>query len=504
MSWRTLFGATRIPGDDPCGALPQLLSDALNVALRPVKADGGVAELLHLPAEELLNVDRRLRAYRGAVYAAWSPHTLRHIASCPVQDEMRHALLFIACAQPDGRERQKAVWRLADFPAYLTLAAALVRCDDWAAPVRFAARDAVVRLLPLCQPVDVLAAWPLVLRLQKRKRAGDPWLEEAVEGWMLLPANAEVLRAALASNASVMRHWAYCRAIDRGGDLWVSAVLQPDPRIGLYALVRAQTALDPVSLGDLAKAGLRAPHPVIRRESLRTLSGTDQAAAASMLPSALLDRSAGVRRLAAYLMRQKGLDPRLEWRSALDRAGLPFPLGALASLSEAPEEEDDPRFRPLLTAARSQVRQLALRGVLHLSAPISPAELAGLLDMGGRRVIATLADAVRESAIWLDNALILSVLASGEARQARLQHLRTLLCIGGLWDRLDQLLALHVPPEHTNWWLAAVDDWIRRSDTYAPIGDMRKRDLLAALATRATELQTPRVSRAAAALQRYS
>jgi hypothetical protein len=462
-----------------------------------------VSDLRSARAEELLNIDQRLRSYRSDAYVNWVPATLHNIAICPIADDLRHALLFVACAHPDGRERQKAVWRLTESPGYFTLAAALVRCADWAAPVRFAARDAVVQLLSRCTAHDVAAAWPLVLRLKHRERSGDQWFVENVESWMLAPANCEALRLALASRAPSVRLWAYRHAVIRDDDLLRTALLQADPRIGLHALRHAQATLAAKELASLATAGLDAPHPVIRRESLRALTTVDDTAAASALPRALLDRSVGVRRLAAYLTRQHGVDPRTAWRAALDHPCTPLPLGALSSLADDPESEDAPRMRRLLLADRPIIRQFALGSLLKAGGSVVPEELSMLLELGGPRVLAALNIAVCDNTICLDSGLIRQVLASDRVGEDGRARMRKLLETGGLWDRLDQLLALRLPDTDSEWWLAAIDDWVRRSDAYAPIGELRKRALLSVLSERASELGTHRTSRITDALRRY-
>ncbi|MFC0679329.1 hypothetical protein ACFFGH_15955 [Lysobacter korlensis] len=504
MDWRTLFRSEplRVPSD-PCDVLPRILTDALRAGMGPAKAEPAASDFVAIRADELLNIDQRLRSYRSDAYRHWALGTLHAVGACPLVDDVRSALLFIACSHPDGRERQKAVWRLAEFPGYLTLAAALVRCADWAAPVRFAARDAVVQLLSQCDPDEVVSAWPLVLRLKQRERSGEEWLVENVDCWMLAPGNREALHLALESRTPSVRRWAYQQAVARGDDILLPALLQPDPRIGLHALRHAGTTLGAKGLGDLAAAGLKAPHPVIRRESLRALATTDNAAAAAALPRALLDRSVGVRRLAAFLTRQSGSDPREAWRAALDHPSVPFPLGALASLAEEPENQDAGRMRRLLLADRPIVRQLALKGLLKTGESVSPDEFSKLLELGGRRVLAALNTAVCDSAICLDSGLIQHVLASDHVGEAGRIAMRKLLNTGGLWDRLDQLLGLRIADSDFLWWLTAADDWIRRSEAYAPLGDVRKRALLSALTDRVSELGADRSVRITDALRRY-
>lgn len=499
------FGSRIIPRPaERCAALPQRLLEALGPLMGQSRPDVAARFLHTVGADGLVAIDQRLRSYSSGAYSKWTPDTLRSIVTCPMANEERQSLLFVACAHHDGRERQKAVWHLGEFPGFLTLAAALIRSVDWVPQVQFAARDVVVRMLGACAAEDVLAAWPIVLRLQYRERSIDGWLAESVEGWMLNSANEDLLRRARTTASQKVRAWAYQKSIERGEtQILPQAVMQPDPRIGLHALRHLQTTLDAESMAALAVSGLDAPHPVVRRECLRALASANSVTAMAELPRMLLDRSAGVRRLAAYLARQSGTDARMVWRSALDRPSPNVPIGALASLAEEAEAEDAVRLCSLLLAERSTVRRHALKGLLRIGQPISPEEMGRLLQLGGNRVLMTLFAAVRDNAIALDTKLVLSILAGQQANDDTRTNLRRLLEACGLWDCLEQLLALQVRDVDRQWWLAMVNDWIGRSETYAPLGDMRKRALLEATAERAVDLEPERVSKIQAALLRH-
>ncbi|KAB8168045.1 hypothetical protein FKV24_016410 [Lysobacter maris] len=506
MDWRTSFRFPEIlvRAVNPCGALPRRLSDALNPLTgqgRPIDA----ARFLHtVGTDRLMVIDQRLRGYLSLAYCTWPSDTLRCIVTCPMSEEARQSLLFVACSHRDGREREKAVGHLGEFPGSLTLAAALIRSVDWVPQVRSAARDAVVRMLRTCAIDDVVAVWPIVLQLQHRERSTDGWLAEKVEGWAFASASDGFLCRARQAGGPDVRVWAYRKSLERGEtSLLPQALMQPDPRIGLHALRHAQATLDARSMGALAASGLRAPHPVVRREGLRALAAVDVVAARAALPAALLDRSAGVRRLAAYLARQGGADARATWRAALDRPAAQAHAGALASLAEDPQEEDAARFRRCLPETRSVVRQHALKGLLRIGQPIPPEVVGQQLQLGGGRVLATLAAAVRDSAIVIDPSLVRGILADPEVEDDGRVRLIGLLGFAGLWAGLKLLLAARTGDVDRQWWLAAIDDWIGRSETYAPLSDMRKRALLDATTERAAELGPTRVSQIQAALLRH-
>ncbi len=506
MDWRTLFRGHKAtpPSADPCVSLAQHLLDALNPFLGN-NSPRFAARLLHtVGALELLNIDVRLRAYTSSAYGSWSSDTLRLIVSCPMPVGTRQSLLFVACAHRDGRERQKAVWHLAQFPGFLSIAAALVRSTDWVPQVQFAARDAVSQLLKTCEVEEVISAWPIVLRLQQRERSSDGWLSETAERWMSGSLDGDRLRRARSSADEPVRIWAYQQSIERGEmSLLPEALMQPNPRIGLHALRHAKGVLDAKSVAVLASAGLDAPNPAVRRECLRALASADPTAASAILQRALLDRSAGVRRLAAYLTRQSGIDPRAEWRAALDRPAVAIPLGALASLSEEAEGKDDPLLRRYLFAAQPSIRQHALRGLLRIRRPLSTEEISRLLSLGGRQVMAALSNAVRDSNISLDPESVQRMLADVRANETGRANLCQLIQMGGLWIHIERLLMLHVPDSDRPWWLTAVDGWIERSEAYAPLGKVRKSRLLQLTSRRAVDLGAERVSTIEGVVARY-
>lgn len=497
VHWRSLFRGQKDtpPGVDPCAGLARHLVDALNPFLGDNTASYAPRLLHGVGPHALVNIDMRLRAYSSSAYGNWSPATLRDIASCPMPLEARQSLLFVACSHRSGLEREKAVLQLAKFPGFLTLAAALIRSADWVPQVQSAARDAVSQLLGTCAVEDVISAWAIILRLQQRERSSDGWLSETAERWMSGSRDGDRLRRARSAADEPVRIWAYRQSIERGEmSLLPEALMQPNPRIGLHALRHAKGVLDAKSVAALASAGLEAPNPAVRRECLRAIASADPTAVSAILQRALLDRSAGVRRLAAYLTRESGIDPRGEWRAALDRPSVAIPLGALASLSEEAEGGDEQLLRRYLFAAQPSIRQHALRGLLRIRRPLSTEEISRLLSLGGRQVMAALSSAVRDSNISLDPESVLRMLADDRANDIGRANLFQLIQIGGLWIHIERLLMLHVPDSDRPWWLTAVDGWIERSEAYAPLGEVRKSRLLQLTSRRALDLGAERVS----------
>src|SRR5436305_370921 len=88
----------------------------------------------------------------------------------PAPRTAREALAIAACS-PDGREREATIWRLAVSPDPEAVALLLIRCVDWAGPVRDAARKAVVSKL---DDAALRAMLPLIGVLSRRQV--DDWM----------------------------------------------------------------------------------------------------------------------------------------------------------------------------------------------------------------------------------------------------------------------------------------------------------------------------------------
>lgn len=465
--------------------------------------------LPNLSPLQLLDIDERLRSYYSTAFQQWTETTLAQAIAPDLDPALQQSLLFLSAGHYDGRIRQSTLASIAEFPGYLTLAIALIRCADWVEQVRLAAQDAVVPLLDRCSDEDVVAVWPLVLRLRSRERTSQQWLERHVEQWMFRGETQPCLRALLRSDNAAVRVWVFERSLEAGisldVDLLDTAIRDPSPTIGLHALryARLHSAANRVRL--LAETGLRAPHPVIRRESLRTLAALNGAQNRELLLEAACDKSSGVRSLATFLLRERyDEDAVTHWRAVLDRDGERPTLGALVSLADRAQPQDATRMRRWLSNPNGLIRMHCLRGLLKAAQPIADEELVHLMTRAGSRVMRFVAQAIGAGDIPLGVDRVAHTVVSPIATPSTLQNLRTLLQALSHWDRLSLLLRLHLSQGvASDWWHQALDDWIRLSNRYAPLGPSRRRELLELVESRRADLYDAEYALAKGAIERH-
>jgi hypothetical protein len=478
-----------------------LPEDFLNRAfqfLRPLGGNDAAVPvedfLASLPVERLFDVDERLRSYYGTPFRNWVENALADIASSKMNSSMRQSLLFLAACHSNGRIREHALELLPRFPGRMTLAVALIRCADWVPIVRGVAQQAAAGLLDLCSGEDVVAVWPLVIRLGVKERLDSEWFRHCVEGWMLRRESSQWRLILLKSVNSAVRAWAYKKSLEAEvsleDDLLDSAIRDPDPRIAIYALRYSAGRFGDGRAHELVRFGIEAKHPVVRRESLRILADLDSLLSREIIHKMLQDRSAGVRSLAAFLMREKYSERAVEyWRSVIDHDTQWPVLAALASLADNPESEDIPRFKRWLPFPGGLVRMLCLRGIVRAGGQLSDDEFLHAVSTPGTRVQRELVALVRRGAVQFDLNRLMTTLTAEAATSITLEHLRGLLQQQGHWERIALVLSVQPSGQREMlWFVKVLGDWIADSNRYAPLGSTRRSSLLQLLEKRRSEM----------------
>lgn len=463
-----------------------------------------------LPPNRLFDVDERLRGYSSPLYGNWSRDGVHHLLNPGLDSQLRQSLLFLAAGHPDGRIREAALRVLPSFPGYLTLAAALIRCADWVDEVQRVAQETVDRLLPLCQDENVIALWPMVLRLRSRERVSPHWFRDHVEGWMLREQSRPSLRTMIGSRQAPIRVWAIRSSleakIDLGLDLVDLAIRDVDPRIGLHALhhVRESAGDDDAGIRARAASGLTASSPVIRRESLQLLSELEDGLSRDRLLPLLLDGSAGVRSRAGFILRNRfAEDPVQHWRAALD-TDEPMAANALAALADHAQPQDDARMRRWLSAPGGLTRAHALRGLVKAGGQPDDAELAMLLEMGGNRLLRPLRRLVSAGLVSMDVSRASAVVDMSSVSSTALGNLRELLKAFNHWQGLLLLLQFPITSETSqSWWDEAISDWVKASDRHVPLGSHSRQTLLTLLEARRGQLRPDSHVAILAAIERH-
>lgn len=499
--WKQFFKPLwmhRSDAQESDGFLPEPFLSAQLQYLRPIGSHAATTPIETFletqPVERLFDLDERLRSYYGLAFRDWPDHALADIAASSMADSMRQSLLFVAAGHHDGRVRERALALFPDFPGKLTLAAALIRCADWVPMVRKVAQQTATRLLDLCQDGDLIGVWPLAIRLASRERLDREWFSRCVEGRILRGEPPQLLISFLQSPNTAVRTWAYEKALSMslalGFDLLESAIRDASPRIALFALRYPERGGGEARTRELANFGIKAHHPVIRRESLRMLAALDASLSREVIHRMLGDKSAGVRSLAAFLLKERYSEEAVEyWRAVIDDDVHRPTLGALISLVDRAGEEDIPRFKRWLTYPRGLVRLWCVRGVLRAGGEFSDGEFLELLSTPSKKMHMELADSIRKGKVRLDTPRLMASLTAETATSTTRQHLRALVRELGHWERLALILSIRPSGEHELLWhMATLGDWIADSGRYAPLGETRRSSLLALLEDRRSEM----------------
>ncbi|GAA2281745.1 hypothetical protein GCM10010368_59880 [Streptomyces roseiscleroticus] len=301
---------------------------------------------------------REVAWYRSQLLPEWE-HTDPLPADLTQLDESRLAL---ALCHRDGRIREAAVRRSARYPGLLPLI--VIRCADWAEPVRERARKRLREALDAGTAVDLA---PLILLVGRRDRGifGTELLEE-----VLGRAPRGRLAAFLAHPDRTVRRFGYRLAVERRllrpAELARAAARDQDTVVQDLCATAALT-----SLRDEEGAWDEVLAPLLSARGPRTRSAGVTALRRAGRPKQaepfLADRSALVRACARYVVRQHGGDPAPWYRkrcAAPDDPGLP--PGAVIGLAECGNRADAGLLWPLLAHPAAGVRARAVAGLRAL------------------------------------------------------------------------------------------------------------------------------------------
>lgn len=349
--------------------------------------------------------------------------------------------LALALCHPDGRTREAALARAAQYPALLPLV--VVRAADWVAPVRDRARALMRECL---DPDTAVFLAPLILRVGRRER-GAYGVELLGEVLRQAPPRGRAASLFVHPDRGV-RRFAYRLACEAGllspGRLARTAARDDD--------VVVQTLCAEASLAAVRQTGdydevleplLAARSPRARSAGVTALR---RAGRSERGVEFLADRSALVRACARYVVRQGGTDPLPWYRRRCAEAGDPaLPPGAVAGLAECGERGDAALLWPLLTHPVPAVRARAVSGLRTLD--VTDVErVRPLLDDAAPGVVREATVALLPSAALLPEAWLTERLAPKRPRQVRVAAFRLLDARGGI-VRLRAAVALLDDPD---------------------------------------------------------
>ncbi|WP_225994593.1 hypothetical protein [Streptomyces sp. SS1-1] len=338
-------------------------------------------------------------------------------------DESRLAL---ALCHRDGRIRQEALRQSVRHPGLLPLV--VIRCADWAGPVRELARE----LLREALDVDsALALTPLVLRLARRDR-GAAGADEL--GRTLRQASREQLAILFSASDRAVRRFAYRLAVEerllRPVELARAAAHDQDTVVqDLCATAALSSVTDEHPYEEVLAPLLSARNPRTRSAGVTALRRTGRSEQAEPF---LSDRSALVRACARYVVRQQGGDPADWYRkrcAAPEDPGLS--PGAVVGLAECGERVDAGLLRPLLMHPTAGVRAGAVAGLRVLDCT-DVDRLLPLLDDSAAGVVRETVLALLPSAEQLPADWLLERTGPEPPRHVRLGAFRLLDARGGI------------------------------------------------------------------------
>ncbi|WP_063831933.1 hypothetical protein [Streptomyces bikiniensis] len=335
----------------------------------------------------------------------------------------------VALCGPDGRTREVALSYVRGVPGLLPLV--VVRCADWAGPVRERARSVLRSELPGLPHGtfgDLLAAALLL----SGRRHGDA-ARQLLTG-LLWEGPGSRVTALLGSGDRRVRRLAHRIGLERGllspGRL--AEIAATDPDVVVQDLC-ANAAL--ATIGD----GGDGDHGVVLAPLLRSRQGRARAAGVTGLRRAgraaeaepfLHDRSASVRACARWVLRQAGTEPLPLYRAAC-AAGGGVPDDAPLGLAECGDRSVDvPALWVLTGHERPRVRASAVAGLRRLDA-VRVEPLVPLLDDGSARVVREVVAALLPWARRLPADALLRRATAAPAPHVRKGALRLLAETGG-------------------------------------------------------------------------
>ena len=387
--------------------------------------------------------------------------------------QLGESRLALALCHRDGRVRQEAVRQSARYPELLPLV--VIRCADWADPVRERARQLLGEALDVDSALDLA---PLILRVGRRGR-GDFGVD--VLGQVLRRASHGQLGALFADPDRMARRFAYRLAVEgrllRPAELARVAARDEDTVVqDLCATAALATLGEEDVYEDVLLPLLSAHNPRTRSAGVTALR---RAGRSEQAESFLSDRSALVRACARYVVRQHGGDPAAWYRERCTAPeDLDVPPGAVIGLAECGNRADADLLWPLLAHPVAGVRARAVAGLRALDCADAK-QLRPLLDDAAAGVVREAAVALLPSVKQLPVDWLLERTGSERPRHIRIGAFRLLDARGGIVALRVAVGLLEDPDDKLRTWAGqSVQRWLPTADVRrheAEVGELLDR-----------------------------
>ncbi|MEU7059577.1 hypothetical protein [Streptomyces sp. NPDC046197] len=344
-------------------------------------------------------------------------------------ERLTESQLALALCHRDGRIRHRALGQVAGHPQLLPLV--VVRCADWAEPVRERARRRLAQALDAHSAARLTA---LVLRVGHRYR-GD--FAVTLVSDLLCRAPKERFAPLLTHDDRAVRRFAHRLAIGEGllSPAELARVAAHDHDTVVQSLC-AEAALGAVSKGNVQENTEDVVGPLLAARSPRARSAGVTALRRLGRPEQamgfLADRSALVRACARYVVRQYGGDPLAWYRErCADPSDAGLPPGAAIGLAECGQRADAALLWPLLDHPAPGVRARSVAGLRTLDAT-DVTRMRRLLDDPAPGVVAEATLTLLPSAALLPEAWLAGRLGTERPRWVRASAYRLLDAHGGI------------------------------------------------------------------------
>jgi hypothetical protein len=379
--------------------------------------------------------------------------------------------LALGLCQRDGRIREWALGEVAGRPELLPLV--VIRCADWAEPVRDRARTRWAEAVT----VETAAALaPLALRIGVRYR-GDFAL--GLIDKVLRSADREALLPLLTHADRTVRRFAHRLAVEEGflspAELARSAARDEDTVVqGLCAEAALAAVAEGAADDDVLEPLLAARNPRARSAGVTALR---RAGHGERAVGFLDDRAAVVRACARYVVRQSGGEP-VEWyrRRCAEAGDTALSAGVVSGLAECGDRRDAEVLWAFTSYPDPVVRARAVGGLRALDV-LDVRRLRALLDDPAPGVVREATLALVPSARMLDEGWLLERLGAERARETRVSAFRLLNAYGGLVRLRAAVALLDDPDDKLRLWARqSVRRW--RPTAEVPPGSVEAGELL--------------------------
>ncbi|RKO82048.1 hypothetical protein C5E04_04485 [Pectobacterium parmentieri] len=223
----------------------------------------------------------------------------------------------------NGHIRQRAVLCLGFMDEVSALPALIERVNDWAEPVRRAAKQSVRLLLTSDNTAHFVANLPDIFWLLECQRENHQPLVDEIVSFLAEKAHIPSLLAGLSSEDKTVARLSLSILVDRDlfplKQIFVQAMLHRDPLVRSNAaqyLLNADQDVD----HDVMAILLKDTFAPIKQAALQYVMGSAFPVPTPLLIALLFDKNALVRQRASGLLREQNDDPVTHYLAALDRA----------------------------------------------------------------------------------------------------------------------------------------------------------------------------------------